>query len=184
MTASRSGIRPTAETPKCGGGLDRGLRAAIGLLTAVSLATACSGSRSDAPPPAAKPPSIVLRNTDSLRAAAAAESVAKVRDEWNRAEVTKRLAEAGLVVVDTKRRVTRSGLGGQGVLFQVSGSDLELYLYSSVAERRRQSAGLDTSAVPQGVREVPGGKELRQAYWEGDSHRGRRSMCAGRILRV
>lgn len=134
------------------------VRASVALCSAMLLTAACGGAADDHRAPATSAGS-APHNADSLRAAATGESVAKARDEWNPAEVTKRLTEAGLVVVDAKHRVTRNGIGGQGALLRVSGSDLEVYLYPSAAERRRQTAGLDTAASP-----FPPGSPLRPRY--------------------
>jgi hypothetical protein len=95
---------------------------------------------------------------DSARAAAA-ESVAAARDEWNRAEVVKRLTEAGLVVVDSGRKVRRAGLHVEGRLLRVSGSDLELYLYPNAAARQRESAALDTT-----MHGLPSAKQPRYIF--------------------
>ena len=98
-------------------------------------------------------------NADSVRAAAAAESVAKAHDEWNRAEVVKRLGEAGLVVVDAKQPTHRDGLSIAGELLHVSGSNLEIYIYHDGDARRRDSAKLDTAATP-----FPPGSPQRPRY--------------------
>jgi hypothetical protein len=71
--------------------------------------------------------------------------MATARDEWNKAEVVKRLTEAGLVVTDSARKARRPGIHVPGELLQVSGSNLELYLYPSAAARQRESAALDTA---------------------------------------
>lgn len=89
---------------------------------------------------------------DSVRVAAAAERVAAERDEWNKAEVVKRLTEAGLVVADGRKRVGQEFLSQAGDLLQVSGSDLQIYIYPSAEARRVDSAKLDTArAAPPGV---------------------------------
>ena len=112
-----------------------------GILIGVAL-TACGGGGGT---PAGRDSAHGAFARDSARASAAAESVATARDEWNKAEVVKRLTEAGLVVVDSARKARRPGLHVQGELLRVSGSDLELYLYPSAAARQRESAAVDTA---------------------------------------
>lgn len=87
---------------------------------------------------------------DSARTAGAEVARAAETDEWTRAEVVKRLDEAGLVVVDSSRAVRHAGLTVPGFVLEVSGSPLEVYLYSTAAERTRDAAALDTMppAVP------------------------------------
>lgn len=91
---------------------------------------------------------------DSARAAVAEVAQAAKTDEWTRAEVVKRLDEAGLVVVDSNRVVRHAGLSVPGFLLEVSGSPLEVYLYPTAAERTRDAAALDTMppAVPNASR--------------------------------
>ncbi|MEP6690388.1 MAG: hypothetical protein ABJD07_04480 [Gemmatimonadaceae bacterium] len=85
-----------------------------------------------------------------MRSAVVAESAAAARDEWNRAEVIKRLREAGLVVVDAKRRAARAPLG-EGDVITVSGSDMQLFFFPDAADRARASATLDTSSLKPGA---------------------------------
>lgn len=66
------------------------------------------------------------------------------RDQWNLAEVTRRLEEAGLVVFDSGRVVHRDGLQREGRLLTVSGAPVEIYIYDNAAERRADMATLDT----------------------------------------
>lgn len=82
---------------------------------------------------------------DSMRMAQHAESVATARDEWNVAEVVRRLEEAGLVVTDSGRSARRAGVEPAGHVLTVSGGTLELYLYPSSQARARASAVLDTA---------------------------------------
>jgi len=70
---------------------------------------------------------------------------AAARDAWSVAEITKRLAEAGLIVSDEGKTVHYPGLQHAGQLLQVSGSDLQIYVYDNAADRRRDGAGLDTT---------------------------------------
>jgi hypothetical protein len=66
----------------------------------------------------------------------------------------KRLNEAGLVVVDSNRIVHHAELHVPGFLLEVSGSSLEVYLYPTAAERKRDAAALDTAsaAIPNAQR--------------------------------
>lgn len=114
-----------------------GLRA-IALATALS-ALACS--RHDAPPPR-------RASADSVVAAKAGESLAVVTNEWNRAEIVKRLGEAGLVITDSGRAVHHPGLTLAGDLLEVSGSPLEVYVYPTTEARKKDAATLDTMPNP------------------------------------
>ena len=87
-------------------------------------------------------------NADSLAAATAGAARAAETDEWNRAEIVKRLGEAGLVVTDSGRTAHHAGIDIEGALLTVSGSPLELYIYPSAADRRTHSASLDTIPDP------------------------------------
>jgi hypothetical protein len=69
-------------------------------------------------------------------------------DEWNRAEIIKRLGEAGLVIADSSRVVHHPGIDIEGALITVSGSPLELYIYPTAAARAKGSAALDTMPNP------------------------------------
>jgi hypothetical protein len=103
------------------------------------VAFACS--RHDAPPPK-------LPSADSAVAAQAGATLASETDEWNRAEIVKRLGEAGLVVVDSAREVHHAGLSLAGDLLSVSASPLEIYIYPTAAARKKDSAALDTMPNP------------------------------------
>lgn len=110
-------------------------------LRALALAMALPGlacSRHDAPPPP-------HASADSAVTAKAGEKLAAETDEWNRAEIIKRLGEAGLVVTDSMRVAHHRGLYIDGATLNVSGSALELYIYPTAAERRKGSASLDTA---------------------------------------
>ncbi len=111
---------------------------ALALATAL-LAFACS--RHDAPPPK-------RASADSAVTVKAEESLATVTDEWNRAEIVKRLGEAGLVIVDSGRVVHHAGLRLAGDLLDVSGSPLEIYVYPTAAARKKDAAALDTIPDP------------------------------------
>jgi hypothetical protein len=88
-----------------------------------------------------------LSNTraESIRVTSRAESVATARDVWNKAEVVRRLAEAGLVVIDPHERAQMAGVHVTGDQLQVSGSRLEIYVYFDAASRQRDSGSLDTT---------------------------------------
>ena len=98
-------------------------------------------SKHEAPPP--RRPS-----ADSAVAARAEENRAVQTDEWNRAEVVKRLGEAGLVVTDSNHVAHHQGLTREGNLLDVSGSTLELYIYPTGAARKQDAAKLDTVPDP------------------------------------
>jgi hypothetical protein len=115
-------------------------------LRTLAIAAALAGqgcSKSDAPPAR-------RAGTDSAVAsviAKAEEKRAAETDEWNRAEIVKRLGEAGLVIADSGRAAHHDGLGIEGALLTVSGSALELYIYPTAADRKKGSAALDTTTV-------------------------------------
>jgi lambda repressor-like predicted transcriptional regulator len=87
-------------------------------------------------------------NADSAAAAKAEEGVAAQTDEWNRAEIVKRLGEAGLVITDRARVVHHAGLTLAGSLLTASGSPLEIYIYPTAEARKKDSATLDTLPNP------------------------------------
>jgi hypothetical protein len=111
-----------------------------GVLALATALTALACSRHDAPPPRAR--------ADSAVTAKVEESLAVATDEWNRAEIVKRLGEAGLVVTDSGRVVHHAGMKLAGDLLGVSGSPLEIYVYSSAEARRKDAATLDTMPNP------------------------------------
>jgi hypothetical protein len=104
-------------------------------------ALACS--RSDAPAHHASTDSAV-----SSVIAKAEEARAAKTDEWNRAEIVKRLGEAGLVISDSGRAAHHPGIDIEGALLTVSGSPLELYIYPTAAARAKGSTALDTTTNP------------------------------------
>lgn len=113
-------------------------------LRALACAAALSSgacSRHDVPPQTAS-------SGDSAVAAKASENLAAKTDEWNRAEIVKRLGEAGLVVTDSDRVVHHAGLTMAGNLLAVSGSPLEIYVYPTAAERATDASKLDTMPIP------------------------------------
>jgi hypothetical protein len=73
-------------------------------------------------------------------------SVADSLDRWNKGEVIKRLAEAGLVVADSGSARPFVPLTRDGDRLLVSGSELLLYVYPDAAARATASAALDTAA--------------------------------------
>ena len=79
------------------------------------------------------------------RATTVAESLAVARDMWNKAEVVKRLEEAGLVVTDSGEKAREPTLHVEGERLQVSGGELDIYVYPDAAARERDGAGLDTA---------------------------------------
>ena len=81
----------------------------------------------------------------SSASAAAAESAAGARDLWNKAEVVRRLEEAGLVVTDSGKKAHNASLTLEGEELEVSGGQLEIYVYPDDAAREKGGAGLDTT---------------------------------------
>ncbi len=77
--------------------------------------------------------------------AVTAEKAAITRDVWNKAEVVRRLEEAGLVVTDSGKKVHNAALKLEGEELGVSGGQLEIYVYPDDAARERDAAGLDTT---------------------------------------
>jgi hypothetical protein len=77
--------------------------------------------------------------------AVAAENAAVSRDVWNKAEVVRRLEEAGLVVTDSGKKVRNPALKAEGEELGVSGGQLEIYVYPDDAARESDAAGLDTT---------------------------------------
>ena len=108
-------------------------------IAAAQVLVACSKHE---PPPPRQP------SADSAVVAKAEEGRAAQTDEWNRAEVVKRLGEAGLVVVDSGHVVHHAGLKQPGNQIEVSGSALELYIYPTAAARKEDAARLDTMPNP------------------------------------
>ena len=110
----------------------------LGIAAALAL-FACS--KHESPPPRAP-------SADSAVTAKVDENRAAQTDEWNLAEVVKRLGEAGLVVTDSGRVVHHAGLTRPGSLLNVSASTLELYIYPTAAARKQDAAKLDTMPDP------------------------------------
>lgn len=84
-------------------------------------------------------------SSDAARGTTAAESLAVARDMWNKAEVVRRLEEAGLVVTDSGEKAREAALHVEGQRLTVSGGDLEIFVYPDAAARERDGAGLDTT---------------------------------------
>jgi hypothetical protein len=103
---------------------------------------ACGGDDTTARPPAAA--------LDSAPSSVKAESTAAALDQWNTAEVRKRLEEAGLVVADSGEAPPVPPLAEPGDRLFVSGSELRLFVFDDAASLERASAGLDTTAPPLG----------------------------------
>ena len=112
------------------------------LACAALLALACAKQEA---PAARRAPS-----ADSARAATAEVAQAAETDEWTRAEVVKRLKEAGLVVTDSNRIAHHEGIAVPGFVLDVSDSPLEVYLFPTAAARAKGTQALDTMppAVP------------------------------------
>ncbi len=117
---------------------------------AALVALACA--KADAPARHASADSSV-----SSAIAKAEQDRAAKTDEWNRAEIVKRLGEAGLVIADSGRVAHRAGISVEGAQLNVSGSSLELYIYPTAADRKKESTALDTTTSPT----VPSGQRPR-----------------------
>jgi hypothetical protein len=122
----------------------RGARAVLALAAVAVGVVACGGgaeggSRGDAGGASAGSSGV------GTPSGAAAESAAVARDLWNKAEVVRRLEEAGLVVTDSGKTVHNAALKLEGEELGVSGGQLEIYVYPDDAARERGGAGLDTT---------------------------------------
>lgn len=118
------------------------------LVLAVVVSTAgCGGEKEGAARPSggANGASAAGTGNDASRAVAAAESLAVARDLWNKAEVVRRLEEAGLVVADSGKEASQPALHVKGEKLTVSGGELEIYVYPDAAAREKDGAGLDTT---------------------------------------
>ena len=126
-----------------------GFRPAIIVFT-ISAAAVFSASCSQSEDVKATIDSLLL-DSNVARVAAAAESAALL-DEWNKAEVVKRLSEAGLVVSDRGEVIRQPFLSVPGELLQVSESHLQLFIYPTVEAREADSRKLEpTLAAPSNV---------------------------------
>jgi len=115
-----------------------------GLTAGAMLAVACT-SHDAATGGARNAEESARASSVAARGGSAVDSAATARDVWSAAEVAKRLTEAGLVVTDEGKTAHYPGLHHAGRLLQVSGSDLQIYIYDDAADRRRDGAGLDTT---------------------------------------
>ena len=126
----------------------RGARVALALAAVAFSVAACGGedgggSRHAAPSGAASAGG--SGSGANSPSGDAADSAAVVRDLWNKAEVVRRLEEAGLVVTDSGKKAHNSSLKLEGEELGVSGGQLEIYVYPDDAARARGGAGLDTT---------------------------------------
>ena len=119
------------------------------LIAALALGCGVDTDRSPGEGASSAPP-------DSARVAAAAESIAMARDEWNTPEVVKRLTEAGLVVIDSAETARHPALHVNGRRLRVSGSELQLYVYQNADALRQDAADLDTVPASAGALVPPG----------------------------
>ena len=117
---------------------------AVLVLAAVLAVAGCGGEKDGATRSGGggNPPSSASEASASV---AAAESVAVARDLWNKAEVVRRLEEAGLVVSDSGKKASQPALHVEGERLTVSGGQLEIYVYPDDAAREKDGAGLDTT---------------------------------------
>lgn len=129
----------------------RAARATLALAALLFSVAACGGDAGNAAhndgaggaaPRAAAGGSHAGANSTS---AAAAESAAVASDLWNKAEVVRRLEEAGLVVTDSGKKAHNPSLKLEGEELEVSGGKLEIYVYPDDAARERAGAALDTT---------------------------------------
>ncbi|HEU4565202.1 MAG TPA: hypothetical protein VFS05_11155 [Gemmatimonadaceae bacterium] len=126
------------------------MRRAPGLLVLVAGGVSLAACRGDARPSrggADAGAGGAASSRETTRAAFVAESIAGARDEWNPAEVVKRLTEAGLVVADSGDTVRQPFLSVPGRLIKVGGYDLQLYLYPDTLARSSDSRTLDSARV-------------------------------------
>lgn len=129
----------------------------VAIVASGLFAIAC-GTHDDADATARTSPPIAGESAsshDSARAATAAESTAVARDQWNVAEVVRRLTEAGFVVKDRGTTVRHSGFRNSGELLDVSGSELQVFIYDDAKARARDSALLDTTDAGEAAIGVP-----------------------------
>lgn len=125
----------------------KGARAVLALAAVALSVAACSGEESAGSQQGGGSGVAAAEGAGSSvnPASVAAESAAVARDLWNKAEVVRRLEEAGLVVTDSGKKVRNPGLKTEGEELGVSGGQLEIYVYPDDASRERDAAGLDTT---------------------------------------
>jgi len=123
-----------------------GARTFLVVAMAASWLAACSGEKGGAARPGSEGGASAAgasSGAGSSSAAPAAKNAAG--DLWDKAEVVRRLEEAGLVVTDSGKKVTQPALHVEGEQLVVSGGQLDLFLYPDDAAREKDGAGLDTT---------------------------------------
>jgi hypothetical protein len=117
----------------------------LALLTLALSAAGCGGKEGSAAH--AGLPGVAVETGAGAESSSAvvAENAAVGRDLWNKAEVVRRLEEAGLVVTDSGKKARNPALKAEGEELGVSGGQLEIYIYPDDAARERDAAGLDTT---------------------------------------
>lgn len=123
----------------------RGARAVLALAAVALSVAACGGEEGSGYRQSAASGAAGSGAGGNSTSSAAAESAAVARDLWNRAEVVRRLEEAGLVVTDSGKKVRNPALKLEGEELEVSGGQLEIYVYPDDAARELDGAGLDTT---------------------------------------
>lgn len=126
----------------------RGARAVLALAAVAVGVAACGGEGKTASRRSASDGRAATGGSGAGAASASAtvaESVAVAHDVWNKAEVMRRLEEAGLVVTDSGKSAHNPALKREGQELGVSGGQLEIYVYPDDAAREKDGAGLDTT---------------------------------------
>ena len=126
----------------------KGARAALALAAVAFTVAACGGDEGSGSRQGARSGAVASDGSGqgaNPSSAAAAESAAVARDLWNKAEVVRRLEEAGLVVTDSGKKAHNTALKLEGEELGVSGGQLEIYVYPDDAARESDAAGLDTT---------------------------------------
>lgn len=111
-------------------------------------ALACGGGEGSRPGSDASSGAASAESGGSSGAAAGASSASAAAaggDSWNKAEVVRRLEEAGLVVADSGKEARNPALQANGEELTVSGGQLQIYVYPDEAARVKDGAGLDTT---------------------------------------
>ncbi len=121
----------------------RAMLLAVTMSASVILATSCQQAEDARPATGSQK----IDSGAARSAIAAAESAATVLDEWNKAEVVKRLSEAGLVVSARGEEIRQPFLSVPGELLDVSESQLQLFIYPSTAAREADSRKLDPASA-------------------------------------
>jgi hypothetical protein len=126
----------------------RGARVSLALAAVAFTVAACGGGEGSGSRQGARSGAVAADGSEkgaNPSSAAAAESAAVARDLWNKAEVVRRLEEAGLVVTDSGKMAHNPSLKLEGEELVVSGGQLEIYVYPNDAARASDAAGLDTT---------------------------------------